>query len=152
MILLTGVLIGVWGLSGFAQEDKKEATMADALGYDGGLTCAMQVTDLKTAIQWYRDVLGFKLLYQMDEMGWCELASPVARVSVGLSQVENPEVKGGATLTFGVLDIDATRKSLESRQVQFDGDTMTIEGMVRLATFYDPDGNKLMLYQDLQQK
>jgi hypothetical protein len=24
--------------------------------------------------------------------------------------------------------------------------------MVRLATFYDADGNKLMLYQDLQQK
>jgi hypothetical protein len=26
---------------------------------------------------------------------------------------------------------------------------MTHPGMVSLATFYDPDGNKLMLYQDL---
>lgn len=25
---------------------------------------------------------------------------------------------------------------------------MTIIGMVSLATFYDPDGNQLMLYQD----
>jgi CreA protein len=33
--------------------------------------------------------------------------------------------------------------------VRFDGDTCTIEGWVRLATLYDPDGNVLMLYQDL---
>jgi len=123
--------------------------MTHAIEYDGGLTCAMQVSDLKAAIQWYSDILGSKLLYQMDEMGWCELASPVARVNVGLSQVEKPEVKGGATLTFGVTDIDAARKTLEGKNVRFDGETMTIEGMVRLTTFYDPDGNKLMLYQDL---
>lgn len=38
---------------------------------------------------------------------------------------------------------------MQERDVPFDGDTLTIEGMVRLATFYDPDGNKLMLYQGL---
>jgi predicted enzyme related to lactoylglutathione lyase len=129
-----------------------ERMMADGIGFDGGLTCAMQVADLTAGIQWYRDILGFKLLYQMDEMGWCELASPVARVSVGLSQVEKPEVKGGATLTFGVTDINAARTILEAKNVRFDGETITIEGMVRLATFYDPDGNKLMLYQDLQEQ
>jgi hypothetical protein len=34
--------------------------------------------------------------------------------------------------------------------VRFDGDTMTIEGMVKLATFYDLDGNKLMFSENLQ--
>ena len=33
--------------------------------------------------------------------------------------------------------------------VKFDGATETIEGMVSTATFYDPDGNALMLAQDL---
>jgi len=33
--------------------------------------------------------------------------------------------------------------------VKFDGETETIEGMVSTATFYDPDGNALMLAQDL---
>ena len=123
--------------------------MTNDLGFDGGLTCAMQCADLDSAITWYQDVLGFKQLYRVDDIGWCELQSPVARVNVGLSQVEKPEVKGGATPTFGVIDIDGARATLESRGVAFDGDTQTFPGMVRLATFYDPDGNKLMLYQEL---
>ncbi len=126
--------------------------MASPLHYDGGLTCSLNVIDLKRSIAWYQDVLGFKLLYQVDEMGWCEMATEVARVNVGLSQVEKAGGKGGATLTFGVADIDAARKIAESKGVRFDGATQTIEGMVRLATFFDPDGNALMFYQDLQKK
>lgn len=126
--------------------------MGTSLNYDGGLTCALGVKDMKASIQWYQDVLEFKLLYQMDDMGWCELASPVASVNVGLGQEENPQVKGGATLTFGVVDIDEARSQLEARKVRFDGPTRTIEGMVKLATFYDPDGNTFMLYQSLERK
>ena len=121
-----------------------------SLGYDGGLTAALSVKDIGKGIAFYRDVLGFKLLYHAEEMGWCELESPVTRVNVGLSQVEKPEVKGGATLTFGVKDIDRARKTLEDRKVRFDGPTQVIPDLTKLATFYDPDGNKLMLYQSLQ--
>lgn len=124
--------------------------MASPLGYDGGLTCAMSVSNLEKALAWYRDVLGFQVLYQMDEMGWAELATEVAKVNVGLAEVEEmPAGGGGATLTFGVRNIDAARKQLEAQDVRFDGETRTIEGMVKLATFYDPDGNTLMLYQSL---
>ncbi len=127
--------------------------MATSLGYDGGLTCSLDVADLDRAIAWYEDVLGFKLLYKVDELAWCELASPVARVNVGLGQVENKKQEGGnATLVWGVTDIDAARKQLEGRNVRFDGPTRTYEGMVRLATFYDLDGNTLMLYQSLESK
>jgi predicted enzyme related to lactoylglutathione lyase len=124
--------------------------MASSLGYDGGLTCSLDVADLTAAIKWYQDVLGFKLLYKMDEMAWCEMESPVARVNVGLGQVEKRKPEGGnATLVFGVHDIDAARRQLEAKKVRFDGATRTIEGMVKLATFYDPDGNTFMLYRSL---
>ena len=123
--------------------------MAESLGYDGGLTCALEVKDRKAAAKWYQDVLGFKLIYDVEEIGWCELATCVERVNLGLSEVEEPQVKGGTTLTFGVKDIDAARKQLESTGVRFDGPTRVYEGMVKLATFYDPDGNTLMLYQSL---
>ncbi len=126
--------------------------MAANLGFDGGLTCAMQCTDLDRSVEWYQKVLGFELLYRVDELGWCEMKSCVDCVNVGLSQVESPEVKGGATLTFGVKDMDRARAELESKDVPFDGETMTIPDMVRLSTFYDLDGNKLMLYQDLSPK
>ena len=123
--------------------------MENAIQFDGGLTCALSVSDLDKAIAWYTDVLGFEVLYKLDDMGWCELSTPVARVNVGLSQVETVEGKGGATLTFGVGDIDQARKQLEARDVPFDGETQAIPDMVKFATFFDPDGNTLMLFEDL---
>lgn len=123
--------------------------MAGGLGYNGGLTAALHVADLDKAVAWYRDVMGFEFLYRVDEIAWAEMRSPVARVNLGLGQVEAPETKGGATLTWGVNDVDTTRAALEKKDVRFDGATMTIDGMVKLATFFDPDGNRHMLYQSL---
>lgn len=117
--------------------------------FDGGLTCALECSDLQASLRWYQDVLGFELLYHMEEMAWAELRSPVARVNVGLGQVEKPQARGGATLTWGTTDIDTARATLEAADVRFDGATQEIPGMVRLATFFDPDGNRHMLYQDL---
>ena len=123
--------------------------MAKDMGWDGGLTAALSVNDVDRALAWYRDVLGFEVLYHMEEMGWCELKSPVDRVNIGLSQTENRAGKGGAVLTFGVHDIDKARQRLEEADVRFDGETQTIPDMVRLATFFDPDGNTLEVYVDL---
>jgi catechol 2,3-dioxygenase-like lactoylglutathione lyase family enzyme len=123
--------------------------MGSELGFDGGLTNSMQCTDLDASIAWYQETLGFSLIYRVDEIAWCELTSPVENVRVGLSQVESPAVEGGATPTWGVKDIDMARNALEGKSVRFDGETLTFPGMVRLATFFDPDGNKMMLYQDL---
>jgi len=119
------------------------------ISFEGGLTAAYDVSDCARSIAWYQDMLGFKLQYHLEEMGWCELESPVARVNVGLSQVERPKVEGGPTLTWGVKDIEAARAELEGKGVKFDGETRVIPEMVKLATFFDPDGNHLMLYQSL---
>lgn len=123
--------------------------MSAELGYDDGLTCSLGVADLDRSIAWYRETLGFELIYKVEETGWCELTTPVKGVSVGLSQVERPGGPGGATLTFGVKDIDAARQRLEERGIRFDGPTRTIEGLTKLATFFDPDDNSLMLYEEL---
>jgi len=125
--------------------------MAAPMDFTGQLTLAMQVKDWKKARDWYQSTLGFTLEYEMEHMGWCELNTPVTGVNVGISQVENPKVGAGPVPTFGVADIDAARAHLESRDVRFDGETQTIPDMVRLATFYDPDGNALMLFQMLGQ-
>lgn len=121
-----------------------------ALRYDGGLTCALGVSDLERSIAWYRDTLGFDLLYRLEDNAWCELKTGVERVNVGLSQVEEAGGKGGATLTFGVEDIEAAKADLDRRGVRQDGPIRDIPGLVRLLTFYDPDDNALMLYQELQ--
>ena len=122
--------------------------MSGTPDYADGLTLSMPVADLDNAIAWYERVLGFSLLYRMDDLGWCEMKSPVADVNVGLSVVESPN-PGGATPTFGVSDIAAAKATLEDAGVRIDGDIMTIEGMVSLVTFYDPDDNALMFFQNL---
>ena len=120
-----------------------------AIDYDGGLTCSCGVTNLDRSIAWYQDVLGFELLYKAEQIAWCELKTAVARVNIGLSEVEEAGGKGGATLTFGVADIEAAQAEIEAKSVRQDGPIRDIPNMVRLLTFYDPDDNALMLYQEL---
>jgi catechol 2,3-dioxygenase-like lactoylglutathione lyase family enzyme len=118
-----------------------------AITYDGGLTCSFGVTDLGRSIDWYRDILGFELLYRRDDIAWCELSTGVEKVNVGLSQRQEAGGSGGSTLTFGVENLEAAKASLDGNGVRQDGDIIEIDGLVRLLTFYDPDGNALMFYQ-----
>jgi len=53
---------------------------------------------------------------------------------------------------FGVDDFSKSRAALEEAGVQFDGDTIEVEGMVKVATFFDPDGNGLMIAEDLSKE
>lgn len=126
-----------------------ETTTTSAIAYDGGLACAINVTSFERSIDWYTGILGMKLLYRMDEIAWCELETSVARVTVGLSQVESVPAGGGATLTFGVHDIEAAKATLDAAGVRQDGPIADVPGMVRYLTFFDPDGNALMFYQDM---
>ena len=123
------------------------AATATPFEYDRQVTISVNVSDLDQAIEWYRDALGFELIYRLDEYGWCEVATPIGGVSIGLSRGEGP--KGGGSPFFGVRDIEAARRHLESAGAAFDGDTTEIEGMVKLASFSDPDGNTYGLAQNL---
>ncbi len=123
--------------------------MAEPIKYAPGLTVSISVSDMDRGIAWYEDVLGYKLLYRMDHLGWCELESSVKDVNVGLSVTEEPN-PGGAVPTFGVADIYAAKTWLESKGVKIDGDVIQIEEMVKLLSFYDPDDNALMFFQMLE--
>jgi predicted enzyme related to lactoylglutathione lyase len=120
-----------------------------ALDFVPEVTASMGVTSLDKSIAWYGEVLGFTLLYQDDEIGWCEMSTHMTGVNVGLS--ENQEVKqgGGATSVWSVSDVEAAKAHLAALNVRQDGDIQTIPEMVRLLTFYDPDGNAMMFAQSL---
>ena len=122
-----------------------------SMGFVGSLTISTQVSDLGAALAWYQEMLGSDVIYKVDEMGWAEVTSPVEKVAIGLSQVEKPKTTGCVPV-WEVGDIDAARARLESKDVKFDGDTITIPGLVKLATFFDPDGNAWMLSQTLAQQ
>jgi catechol 2,3-dioxygenase-like lactoylglutathione lyase family enzyme len=115
----------------------------------GGSTAAVSVSDYDRSLAWYRDVLGFEPVLELAEYGWAQLRSPVDGLLVGIGQSEEVAQGGGATLTFTVRDIAAARGYLACEGVRFDGDTRLVADMVKLATFYDPDGNVLMLAEQV---
>ena len=124
--------------------------MSSPLNYTGGLTLSCQCKDRKKSADWYASKLGFKMLYDVAEIGWCELATEIGGVNIGLAETPQPKSGSGPVPTFGVKDLDKARGMLEKQGVKFDGETRTIPGMVKLATFFDLDGHALMLFQDLQ--
>lgn len=123
--------------------------MKDDVRFSGRLTLAFQVRDRQASRRWYEEHLGCRLLYDAAEMNWCELASPVPGVTIGLSD-DGSLSAGGPVPTFEVHDLDAARERLAGPAVRFEGETIVIDGLAKLATFVDPDGNRLMLAEDLQ--
>lgn len=112
------------------------------------ITIAMSVKDRHATAAWYENTLGFELIYHADDAGWSELKTKTAGVTIGLGEHTKP-APGNCVPVFGTADLDAARQQLEQANVSFDGETDVVDGMVKTATFYDPDGNALMLAQDL---
>jgi predicted enzyme related to lactoylglutathione lyase len=121
-----------------------------ALDFVQEVTASMGVTDLDRSIGWYQQVLGCTLLYRVDEIGWCEMSTHMPGVNVGLSQNQEVKQGGGATNVWSVTDIEAAKAHLDTHGVKQDGEVQHIPDLVKLLTFYDPDGNAMMLAQSLQ--
>jgi len=115
---------------------------------DETINISFSVKDRHVSAKWYESMLGFETLYHADEAGWSELQTNTAGVTIGLGEHTKP-APGNCVPVFGIADLDAARQKMEQANVSFDGDTDVVEGMVKTATFYDPDGNALMLAQDL---
>jgi catechol 2,3-dioxygenase-like lactoylglutathione lyase family enzyme len=130
-------------------DQSSPAQQTGPIRYAGHMTAAIGVSDMERSRSWFQERLGVDPIYTLADWGWCELRTPIPGVHLGIGQEETVTPQGGATLTFGVTDIAAARAHLEVNGVRFDGDTREIEGMVRLATFYDLDGNTFMLAQRL---
>ena len=117
--------------------------------FNGTITLSTAVRDLEASIAWFQDTLGFEEIFKVPEAGWAEVSTPAEGVTIGLNQSADAPAPGGATPVFGVADIAAARAELEGKGVRFQGDTVELPGMVKLATFVDLDGNAYMLAQSL---
>ena len=106
------------------------------------------VKDLSAAKKFYGEVLGLKKTFEMD--GWCEFSHADGAVSIGLSAISESDA-GGATVVLKVDDLDRSRKDLAAKGIKFEGDVMEVPGVVRIASFRDPAGNRLQLCQVVMQ-
>lgn len=115
--------------------------------YDGTIVLSSSVKDLNASIAWFKEKLGFDMTFNAMDAGWAEVSTPAADVTIGLAQSD--EGAHGCTAVFGVADIAEARAELEAKDVSFEGDIIELPGMVKLATFLDPDGNRYMLAESL---
>ena len=103
----------------------------------------LPLSDLDQALTFYRDRLGLQEIRSESE--WAELVANGLRI--GLNAREQPDGSGGAVIAFQPKDgVDSATKELRESGVQIPGEPSQ-HPWGRVATFKDPDGNDLQLYE-----
>ena len=103
--------------------------------------------DFEATKAFYANVLGLRKTFETQS--WAEFAGAEGEPSIGLAANPHSGKEPGATVVLRVDNIEAERKRLESRGVNFEGKIEEIPGVVKLATFRDPSGNRLQICQQL---
>ncbi len=118
---------------------------AERVRWQPTMLVQMQVEDLDRSIDFYTKTLGFELESRNDAINWARIKIGVPGVTIGLGAAPDAKGSGTTSINLGVGDLEGARALLESRGVKFLGPTIKIPGVVQLADFYDPDGNKIRL-------
>ena len=107
---------------------------------------ALPTHDVRASAQFYGETLGLRRSVYMPERNFAEFETGNLTLSIidaekmGLEHhVQHHEV------ALHVDDVEAARKLLEERGVQFRGETLDTS-VCHMAFFNDPDGNALMLH------
>ena len=101
--------------------------------------------DIQRAKHFYAEVLGLEI----ETEGEADMEFRAGQVTLDIfdpssqGQAFAPNLGG---MALRVPDVDAARVELESKGVEFDGETRETS-VCRMAFFHDPDGNLLMLHR-----
>jgi predicted enzyme related to lactoylglutathione lyase len=111
----------------------------------GVATVWMPVSDLGRALPFYRDALGLEVAKQ-DAEQWAEVKAD--GLTIGLNAREAAGAgDGGPVITFRPDQrLEEAMEDLKGRGVEF-ATGISEHPWGRVATFKDPDGNNLQLYE-----
>lgn len=101
--------------------------------------------DIARAKQFYTEVLGLEI----ESEGESDIELRCGQVTLDIfdpSSVGQSFAASPAGIALRVSDVDAARSELESRGVEFDGETIET-GVCHMASFKDPDGNSILLHR-----
>jgi catechol 2,3-dioxygenase-like lactoylglutathione lyase family enzyme len=99
--------------------------------------------DVERAVAFYRDVLGLP----RSEYSEGEVETPNVTLSFWNPEKENLEFKPNeAGVALRVADVEAARKELEAKGVEFMGETFD-SSVCHMGFFKDPDGNVVILHR-----
>lgn len=100
--------------------------------------------NMDESVAFYRDVLGLGLRVRYGE-DWAEFDVGGSTVAIHGSSTSPPSP--GGTVVFEVEDIEETMGVLEERGVRFLGGITDVPYTGRIATFRDPAGNVIQIFQ-----
>jgi predicted enzyme related to lactoylglutathione lyase len=107
---------------------------------------AQLVTDFDRAVAFYGDTLGLRRSVHMPDRGFAEFETGNLTLSIiDPAKMGMEHRTGHNTIALHVDDVAAARSTLESRGVEFHGDTFDT-GVCHMAFFKDSEGNDLMLH------
>ncbi|MCQ6563057.1 VOC family protein [Paenibacillus mendelii] len=113
-----------------------------------GVTVWYNVKSMEATIDFYKEKLGFEPLFHDPASGMAMMNTSTQDCVIGFSEA-NEVIASTSSTVFEVYDIEESRRVLEHKGVTFIGETETVPGMAKLATFIDPDGHSLMLSEVL---
>jgi predicted enzyme related to lactoylglutathione lyase len=140
-----GLGLMVTGLGSFAAAGTRGQESGERPTYQPAVVIQLAVSDLDRSVAFYTETLGLELDVRVEALRWAKVKTAIPGLMIGLSETDVVSGSGTASVNLAVGDADRARVQLEAAGVQFHGETIDIPGVVRLADFDDPDGNRLRI-------
>ena len=107
---------------------------------------ALSTRDLPKAVDFYEKTLELPRSVYLEERNYAEFETGNLTLSIINAEAMGMEHQvRGHEIALHVDDVEAARKTLEGRGVEFRAETLDT-GVCHMALFNDPDGNPLMLH------
>lgn len=110
------------------------------------------VKDLKSALKFYTESVGLKLIELHEHYGWAELSGTENGTRLGIVQQSDREpIKPGqnAIVTLTVENLTDAIAELSKKGVKMQGEVLEIPGIVKLQMIVDADNNHFQLVECL---
>lgn len=122
-----------------------------SLGLDRVGQIAVPVTDLERAIEFYRDTLGMRFLFQAPPgLAFFDLSG----VRLMLDAPASEQAGSGSLIYYKVGDLEAAFAALSERGVVFEAEPHLVARLpdheLWMAFLRDPDGNLLALMSEVR--
>jgi methylmalonyl-CoA/ethylmalonyl-CoA epimerase len=129
------------------------ASVADRVALDRIGQIAVNVKDLARAVQFYRDILGMRFLFEVPNLAFFDCGG----VRLMLGKAEKPEFDHpGSVLYYTVADLNATFAALKGRDVDFIDEPHLIAKMpdhdLWMVFFRDSENNLMALQEERPNK
>jgi methylmalonyl-CoA/ethylmalonyl-CoA epimerase len=125
------------------------APVIDQVALDRIGQIALRAKDLKRAVEFYRDTLGMRFLFEVPNLAFFDCGG--VRLMLGLPEgdFDHP----GSVLDYKVADLNASYEALKKRNVDFIDAPHIIAKMpdhdLWMVFFHDSEGNTLALMSEV---